>query len=409
MTLIQRVQDILLKPKETWLVIEAEDGDVAGIYKNYLVYLAAIPAVATFIGFSVIGVGGFGLSFRVPLLAGLANMVVGFVLSLALLYGLSLVVNALAPKFGGTPDALKAFKVVAYSATAGFVGGIFSLLPALSMLGVLAALYALYLLYIGLPVLMKCPEEKAVAYTAVTAVCGVIAGIVLGALSALFTASPLSSISASGGSAPAEITLPGGATVNTAKLDEMGKKMQEASARMEQAQKSGDPSAMGKGVFDILAAATGVTGGPMPVADLKALLPETAAGLPRTASEAQSGGAMGLGGSTAKAVYGADGKQLELSLVDAGGLGGLMSVATWAGATLDRETDKEVEKIYKQGKRTVRESYAKDGSRSEISVVLENSVMVNANGRGIDMAALRAALSSVDLSKLETKKRPEKQ
>ncbi len=113
---------------------------------------------------------------------------------------------------------------------------------------------------------------------------------------------------------------------------------------------------------------------------------------------------MGFTGSTAKAVYAASGKQLELSVVDAGGLGGLMSMASWAGVTMDRETDQEVEKIYKQGKRTVRESYAKDGSRSELSVVLENSVMVNASGRGVDIATL----NTVDLGKLETMKRPEK-
>ncbi len=222
MKLVQRVQDILLKPKDTWPVIEAEADDVVSIYKNYLVYLAVIPALATFIGFSLIGMGGFGFNFRVPLLAGLANMVLGFVLSLAMVYGLSLVVNALATQFGGTANPLKAFKVVAYSATAGFVGGIFSLLPSLSILGLLAALYALYLLYTGLPLLMKCPPDKAVGYTAVTAVCGVIAGIVLGALSALFTPSPLSSIGAA--STPAEITLPGGTTINTAKLDEMSRR-----------------------------------------------------------------------------------------------------------------------------------------------------------------------------------------
>ncbi len=405
--LLQRVQDILLKPKDTWPVIEAEGGDVASIYKDYLVYLAAIPAVATFIGFSLIGVGGFGFNFRVPLLAGLGNMVVGFVLSLGIVYVISLIVNALAPTFGGTPDPLKAFKVVAYSMTAGFVGGIFSLLPSLAMLGFLAALYGIHLLYLGLPALMKCPPDKAVGYTAVTAVCGIVAGIVLGALSALVTASPLSGLGASS-SAPAEITLPGGTTINTAKLDEMSKKMEEASARMDKAEKSGDANAVAKASADILAAATGVTGAPLPAADLQALLPATASGLPRTSFESQSGGAMGIAGSTAKAVYGADGKQVELSVLDAGGLGGLMSMATWAGVTMNRETDQGVEKVYKQGKRTVREEYTKDGSRSEVSVVLENGVMVNANGQGIDIGSLKTALNTVDLGKLETMKRPAK-
>ena len=149
MNLVERVQAILLKPKETWPVIEAESGDIPSIYKNYLIYLAAIPAVAGFIGMSLFGVGAFGVSFRVPILAGLVNMVVGFVLSLAMVYVLALIADALAPTFKGQKNLLNAFKLVAYGATAGMVGGVFNLLPALSMLGVLAALYSIYLLSVS--------------------------------------------------------------------------------------------------------------------------------------------------------------------------------------------------------------------------------------------------------------------
>ena len=67
MSLIQRVQDILLKPKETWPIVAGEGGDTASIYTNYLIYLAAIPAIASFIGLSLIGAGGFGFSVRVPI------------------------------------------------------------------------------------------------------------------------------------------------------------------------------------------------------------------------------------------------------------------------------------------------------------------------------------------------------
>ena len=48
--LLQRVLDILMRPRDTWLQIDAEDGNPARIYLGYLVFLAAIPAVAGFIG-----------------------------------------------------------------------------------------------------------------------------------------------------------------------------------------------------------------------------------------------------------------------------------------------------------------------------------------------------------------------
>ena len=50
MNLVQRVQDILLKPKDTWPVIATEPGDAASLYKDYLIYMALVPAVAGFIG-----------------------------------------------------------------------------------------------------------------------------------------------------------------------------------------------------------------------------------------------------------------------------------------------------------------------------------------------------------------------
>jgi hypothetical protein len=100
---------------------------------------------------------------------------------------LALVVDALAPTFGGTKNPLNAFKLLAYAGTAGFVGGIFSLMPALSLLGLLASLLSIYL---GLPELMKCLPEKAVPYTAVVLVCGFVAMLILGAVSGVFRPRP---------------------------------------------------------------------------------------------------------------------------------------------------------------------------------------------------------------------------
>ncbi len=191
MNLVERVQAILLKPKATWPEIDAEPADTASLYRNYVMILALIPALAGFIGLSLIGVGAFGVSFRVPLVSGLANMVVGYVLSLVMVFVLALIIDAMAPTFEGTKSQIGALKLSAYASTAAFVGGVFSLLPSLSVLGALAALYGIYLLYTGLPVLMKCPPDKAVAYTAVVVVCAIVGGVVIAWVLALLTPSPM--------------------------------------------------------------------------------------------------------------------------------------------------------------------------------------------------------------------------
>ncbi len=421
MNLIQRAQDILLKPKETWPTIASEPADTASVYRNYLIFLAAIPAVAGFIGMSLIGFGGFGVSMRIPLMSGLVNMVVGYVLSLDMVFVLALIVDALAPTFGGTKSAISALKVVAYGSTAGFLGGIFSLLPSLSILGLLAALYSIYLVYTGLPVLMKCPPGKAGAYTAVVIVCGIVLMIVMAAVSSLFM--PVSGMHMGGmnmGGLPGaterggDVTIktPGGeVNINIAKMEDMAKKMDEAGKRMEAAQKSGDGAAAGKAMGDILGAmsgAAGVNSVPIAAQELKALLPEAIGSMKRESFEAQGGQAMGLAGSSAKASYAAGEQRVRLSITDMGGMGGLAAMAGWANMTMDKETDGKVEKVYKQGNRTVREEYRKDGSHGEVTLILENGVLVEAEGDKVDIAALKKIIDGVGLDKIEALKRAAK-
>jgi hypothetical protein len=112
------------------------------------------------------------------------------VLSLVMVFVLALIIDAMAPTFEGTKSQVSALKLSAYASTAAFVGGIFSLLPSLSVLGAVAALYGIYLLYLGLPVLMKCPVDKAIAYTAVVVVCAIVGGFVIAWVLALLTPSP---------------------------------------------------------------------------------------------------------------------------------------------------------------------------------------------------------------------------
>ena len=411
MNLIQRVQDILLRPTTTWPAIEQEPADVASLYTRYVLILAAIPAVAGFIGMTLIGVGGFGMHIRVPFLWGLTNMVVSYALSLVMVFVVALIVDALAPTFGGSKNQINALKLVAYGATAGFVGGIFGLIPSLSVLGLLAALYSIYLVYTGLPVLMKCPPEKAAGYTAVVVVCGIVAGIVIGAISAAVTPSHGFGRMGSGMHGERDVTIStpkGEVTLDTSKLDEMAKRMEEAGKRMEAAQKSGDSAAAGKAMSEMVGAMAGATGEALPPQELKALLPESLGALRRDSIEAQGNQVMGVAGSSAKARYTDGTQRVQLSITDLGGMAGVAALAGWAGTTLDKETDTAIERVYKQGERTVREKHRKDGSHGEVTVLLANGVVVEADGRKVEPAALKAIVDGLDLARLESMKRPAK-
>lgn len=173
--LVQRVKNILMTPKTEWPVIDSEPDTIGGIYKNYVMILAAIPPVCLLIGLLLFGMPYF--TFPMGYLIGQA--LVGYVLALVGCYILALIIDALAPSFGGTSDRVKAFKVAAYSSTAAWVVGIVYLVPFLAILGILG-IYSFYLLYLGLPVLMRTPADKSLVYTIAIIVAAIVLYFVIG-------------------------------------------------------------------------------------------------------------------------------------------------------------------------------------------------------------------------------------
>jgi len=403
---IERVKSILLSPRDEWPRIEAEPATVGGIVRDWLVWLAAIPAIASFVGFSLIGIGAFGVTVRVPILAGLVNAVVGVALSVAMVWVVAKIAEALAPRFGGRADFLSAFKLIAYGVTASMVAGVAYLLPALSALALVGALWSIWLLYLGVPVLMKVPEGRTLQYTAVLVVCGLVAGLVVGWLGAMLTPG----MPGPGGpGADLRISTPKGeVAVDTSKLDAFSKKMEAAARKMEEASKSGDPGQAAAAAGAVLGALAGAgERKPIEAATLKAALPETLEDLPRGRWEVDSRTAMGVAGTRAKADYGSGERRVEIELLDVGGLSGLMSAAAWAGALGERETQDERERVYKDGARTVFESERKSGERrAEYRVVLGNGVVVSAEGRGVGLDALKRAVGRLDLKTLEAAGKP---
>jgi len=181
--LVERAKNLILTPASEWEKISSETHTVQGLYTGWIMILAAIPAIAGFIGFSIVGVGAFGLSYRVPLVSGISHAIASYLLSLGSVYVFALVIDALSPTFGGEKNFMQAFKVAAFAPVASWLAGVFSILPALSILGLLG-LYSLYLLYVGLPRLMKTPAEKALPYTVVVILVGIVISLVAGAVSA---------------------------------------------------------------------------------------------------------------------------------------------------------------------------------------------------------------------------------
>jgi len=181
MGLIDRAKNIIMKPKQEWPVIDTEPATVGGLYTGYIIPLSLAPIVAATIGMALFGITVplFG-TIRQPIGTALGAAAIRFVLGLIMIYVVALIIDALAPSFGGTKNSIQALKVAAYSYTAAWVFGILAIIPALGIVGGLLGLYSLYLLYTGLPVLMKSPPEKALGYTVVVIIVAIILSICVG-------------------------------------------------------------------------------------------------------------------------------------------------------------------------------------------------------------------------------------
>lgn len=182
-TLIDRIKNILITPKTEWPIIAAEPTSVAQLFKGYVIPLAAFAAVMNFIRFSLIGFG----FWRLPVLTGLLYALIRFAFALLGVYLVGLIIDALAPTFGAERNQRQAIKTAAYTFTPAAVGTVFVLLPGVGgLLQFLAALYGIYILYLGLPVLMRNPQDKSAGYTATAVVCSILVVLLLGVILSVF-------------------------------------------------------------------------------------------------------------------------------------------------------------------------------------------------------------------------------
>lgn len=413
MNIVERVKNILLQPAQEWPVIAGENTDAKSLFVGYAVPLAAIGPIAMWLGHSLIGIslGPLGM-YRTPIAAGLGYAVLTYVLALAAVFVLGLIIDALAPSFGGEKNSAQAMKCAVYASTPAWLGGIFNLIPTLGILALLASLYCLYLLYLGLPVLMKAPKDKAVGYTVVVVLCAIVLAIVAGVIGGIlgFGGAAMRGAGMFGG-APGSVL--GSARPDAApdsvlgKLDTMSRNMEESSRKMEEANKKGDATAAVGAAMEGLSAMA--SGGrkvqPLEADRLKAFLPETLDGMQRAevTTEQSSFGPMSV--TMANASYqDASGRKVRIGIGDMAAAGGLFALTAMMGAGQTKETDAGYEKIQRVDGHLVIEKLDRRSGAAEYGVVLGDRFVVNTSSPNGDPQALRATLAKLDLGKLEAMK-----
>jgi hypothetical protein len=416
--IIARVKNILLAPRTEWPVIAAEPETVAGLYKNYIVIVAALAPVGTFIGLAVFGINipfvgtiHFGIG---PLIT---QLILSYAVSLGMTYIVALIIDGLAPSFGGVKNQVQALKAAAYSFTPVWVVGFLNILPIGVIVGLLtiaALIYAIFLMNLGLQNTMQSPSTRSAGYTAVVIIISIVIGFILQyivgmatGMSSAYQGAMIPHSASLGGDTTIEPSNPAMAAIMAASV-----KADEANRKMEAAKLSGDKNAQaqaaGAAAGAMLAAMAG--GGDqvesLSPTQLQSFIPDSLSGLPRTRFEATRAAPMGIQVSNAEGTYQAaqGGPEIHLEISDAGGAKGFMALAGFAGMEENKQTDSGYEKTYHADGHLVHEEWNKDGS-GEYTLILGDRFVVAVHGTGFqDIAALKAAASGVNLGGLEALK-----
>jgi Yip1 domain len=194
MSFFQRVRNICISPSAEWDVIAEEESRRGRSSLGYVFPTLAILAFVVVL-FSV-PLGQILASLGLPSLRLISALFIKPVINV---FALSLIINMLAPVFGGEKNSARALKVAMYSytpilaaslltvpflilgvLTAGVGNGLaMSILPLFIGVG-----YAIYVMHIGLPKMMKGVDENPVGYTSVIVLCAFVMLVILEIMSA---------------------------------------------------------------------------------------------------------------------------------------------------------------------------------------------------------------------------------
>jgi hypothetical protein len=176
------------------------------------------------------------------------------------------------------------------------------------------------------------------------------------------------------------LKIPGGGSVDLGKLEAASKQMEAASKQLQGgavAVKATDPEL------------------------LKSFLPPQVGGYSRTDVSTGSGGAAGVEGSSAEGAYSAGETSFRLTVTDMGAAGALAAMAGAFNVQSSQESDGRYEKVGKVDGRMTMEEYDQSSKHGEYSVLAGDRFMVQAEGDGVDINTLKAAVKSVGLERLE--------
>ncbi len=138
---------------------------------------------------------------------------------------------------------------------------------------------------------------------------------------------------------------------------------------------------------------------PVNFRELQKMTPEKLDGMERVSKSGETAGALGMKISTSEAKYkDDDGNTIEVKIVDTGGFAmGLMGMAAWSAATIDKEDENGYERTSTLDGYKCFEKCRNRNNSCEISVIADNRYVVTASCNNCGMDKLKSTVKEMGL------------
>jgi len=161
---IQHLFGLFSHPHAEWSAIRKENYSMSHVYLLQIALLAALPAIALYVGTTQVGVSLTGNEYIKLSPERALPLTFAFYAAMLVAVGfMAYVTYWMEKNFGADANFERCLAFISFTAAPMFVAGMVGIYPLLwlNVLVILGALcYSLYLLYSGVPIFMDIPEER---------------------------------------------------------------------------------------------------------------------------------------------------------------------------------------------------------------------------------------------------------
>lgn len=163
--MIQHTFGLLVRPRAQWQAVADLPQSSFKTLILYPCFLAILPAVAWYYGTSQVGwtVGEHGETIKLTAQSARQICVLFYLTMVACIAVIGWFIHWMADTYGAESTPTHGIVIAGLTATPLFIAGLVGFYPLLwidLLVGVAAVSWSVYLMYLGIPIVMKIPEER---------------------------------------------------------------------------------------------------------------------------------------------------------------------------------------------------------------------------------------------------------